>query len=220
MIHAWAKYGIESAGDEHAARYYRRQGKMKKVPPFESIIRGKLEFVKMVRGINDPVYRNLQSQFVKVCPEYHSVMVAENTQMAYRNVFISHASEDKESIVRPLTKGLIDSGFSVWFDEYEIRIGDSLRQKIDEGLANSRYGLVILTKNFFSLKKTWPARELDGLTAQEDADGRKRILPVWHEIQKEEVAKYSPSLAGLRALITEGKTLDQMIEELSVVLRS
>jgi len=107
----------------------------------------------MVRGINDPVYRNLQAQFVKVYPAYFEIMREENEQMAQRDVFISHASEDKASIARPLTDALIVAGFSAWFDEYELKIGDSLRGKIDEGLKNSRYGIVILSKSFFSPKK-------------------------------------------------------------------
>lgn len=220
MIHAWEKYGADLAQTEYIARYCHRQTRQESIPSFEHVIRGKLEFIKMVRGIGDPVYRNLQSKFVRVCPEYQSVMVSENLQMNYRDVFISHASEDKESVARPLTEELVRSGFSVWFDEYEILIGDSLRQKIDEGLANSKYGIVILSKNFISRTKTWPARELDGLTAKEDADVRKFILPIWHKIEKREVTNYSPSLAGLKALETTDKTPEQMVKELSAKLRS
>lgn len=57
------------------------------------------------------------------------------------DVFISHASEDKDEFVRPLANALIQQGLNVWFDEMTLRIGDSLRQKIDKGLANSRVGL-------------------------------------------------------------------------------
>src|SRR4051812_4935086 len=49
------------------------------------------------------------------------------------DVFISHAAEDKDSLVRPLALGLQDRGLSVWFDEFELRVGDSLRRKIDAG---------------------------------------------------------------------------------------
>lgn len=64
------------------------------------------------------------------------------------DVFISHASEDKDAVVRPLAISLQQKGLKVWFDEFELRIGDSLRQKIDKGLANSRFGIVVLSKNF------------------------------------------------------------------------
>ena len=64
----------------------------------------------MIRGVNDPVYRNLQAQFVKVYPDYFKVMLKENEQMTHRDVFILHASEDKESIARPLAEALILAG--------------------------------------------------------------------------------------------------------------
>ena len=91
------------------------------------------------------------------------------------DVFMSHASEDKESIARPLTEALEARCLRVWFDNQEILIGDSIRQKIEEGLAQSRYGVVILSKPFIS--KFWTNFELDGLI--------ERVLPVWHEIGRE-----------------------------------
>ena len=80
------------------------------------------------------------------------------------DVFISHASEDKEAIARPLYEALKARGLSVWFDEAELTLGDSLRRKIDDGLARCRYGIVILSPRF--LEKEWPQRELDGLVAR------------------------------------------------------
>jgi hypothetical protein len=54
------------------------------------------------------------------------------------DLFLSHASEDKEAIARPLYSALSAKGISVWFDEAVLEIGDSLRRKIDEGLAKCR----------------------------------------------------------------------------------
>jgi TIR domain-containing protein len=62
---------------------------------------------------------------------------------------------------------------NVWYDEFELRIGDSLRRKIDQGLSRSRFGLVVVSHAFFA--KNWPQYELDGLVALEMA-GRQRIL--------------------------------------------
>jgi TIR domain len=111
-----------------------------------------------------------------------------------RDVFICHASEDKGAIARPLAEELTRRGWQVWFDEFEIELGDSLRQKIDAGLAVSRFGVVILSESFF--KKDWPQRELDGLVARETSRGEKVVLPIWHEVDAPHVAKYSPLLAG------------------------
>jgi TIR domain len=109
------------------------------------------------------------------------------------DVFISHASEDKDSVARPLANHLKELGLKVWLDEHEIHIGDSLRGKLDAGLAKSRFGIVILSPNFFS--KRWPKSELDGLVAREN-EGTKVVLPIWHNLDYDDVAKRSPILAG------------------------
>jgi hypothetical protein len=109
------------------------------------------------------------------------------------DVFISHASEDKELVARPLSNLLASSGLSVWLDENELGLGDSLRAKIDQGLADSRFGIVVLSPAFFA--KDWPQRELDGLAALESPEHRV-ILPIWHGIDQREVAKHSPLLAS------------------------
>jgi hypothetical protein len=118
------------------------------------------------------------------------------------DVFVSHASEDKDQVAIPLAQVLRRAGLRVWLDRQELRIGDSLHTKIDEGLANSRYGIVIVSPSF--LDKRFPRKELDGLFAREDADGHNLILPVWHQLDKAAVAKYSPILADRLA----GNTAD------------
>ncbi|MGH3776791.1 MAG: toll/interleukin-1 receptor domain-containing protein [Pseudonocardiaceae bacterium] len=60
------------------------------------------------------------------------------------DVFISHASQDKDEIVRPLAIALQEQSLRVWYDEFELRIGDSLRRKIDQGIARSAFGIVVL----------------------------------------------------------------------------
>jgi len=126
------------------------------------------------------------------------------------DIFISHASEDKNEIVRPLANALKKVGFRVWYDEIIITLGDSLRRSIDKGLARSKFGLVVLSPDFF--KKEWPKRELDGLTTRE-LRGEKVILPVWHNVDREYVAKFSPTLANKFAVSTE-KGIDKVVEEI------
>lgn len=108
------------------------------------------------------------------------------------DVFVCHASEDKEAVVEPLVAALTTRGLRIWYDRTALTIGDSLRRKIDEGLAKSRFGIVILSHAFF--RKEWPQRELDGL-AQKETRGQKVILPVWHGVTHADVARYSPPLA-------------------------
>ena len=108
------------------------------------------------------------------------------------DVFISYASEDREGVARPLAVLLRELGVSVWFDQTELKLGDSLRFKIDEGLASCRYGVVILTESFFG--KHYPERELNGL-AQREIDGQNVILPVWYGIDENKVRAASLPLA-------------------------
>jgi hypothetical protein len=109
------------------------------------------------------------------------------------DVFISHASEDKQDVVEPMARALQRRGLKVWYDRWVLKIGDSLRHHIDDGLASSRYGIVILSATFLR-KKPWTERELDGLV-QKEVNGKKVILPVWHGVTREDIAKYSLPLA-------------------------
>ncbi|HEY0414626.1 MAG TPA: toll/interleukin-1 receptor domain-containing protein [Allosphingosinicella sp.] len=112
-------------------------------------------------------------------------------------VFICHASEDKLAIAQPLAEALRDRGVEVWYDEFSLKVGDGLRAKIDEGLAQSEFGVVILSPAFFS--KRWPQRELGGLIAREMAGTRPVVLPVWHDIDRDEILRRSPPLADVVA---------------------
>ncbi|MFH1371092.1 MAG: TIR domain-containing protein [Planctomycetota bacterium] len=111
------------------------------------------------------------------------------------DIFICHASEDKKDFVKLLANALLKQNLKVWYDEFELKLGDSLREKIDYGLANSSYGVVVLSKAFFA--KDWPKSELDGLVARQNSEGRKVILPIWHKVSRTEVQQFSPMLAGL-----------------------
>jgi len=101
----------------------------------------------------------------------------------------------------------------VLYDKTALNVGDRLREKIDEGLAQSRYGIVVLSHNFFA--KQWPKEELEGLFVREvnGAPGIKVILPVWHSISAHEVAHYSPMLAG-RFAANSNAGIDVVVRQL------
>lgn len=131
------------------------------------------------------------------------------------DVFISHASEDKEDVVSPLADALQAAGLSLWYDDFELGIGDSLRQRIDKGIASSRFAIVVLSKAFF--KKGWPNYELDGLVTK-SIDGDQILLPIWHGLTKDEVVSYSPSLADKVARNTTTQTVEEIAEEIVEVV--
>lgn len=144
---------------------------------------------------------------------------AENDDDAHRSwdVFVSHATEDKDEVVRPLANALQQLGLRVWYDEFELRLGSSLRRNIDEGLSKSRFGVVVLSHAFFA--KNWPQYELDGLVTRE-MTGEQIILPLWHKISKSEVIGYSPTLADKVARSTTDLTLEGIAREIADIVRA
>lgn len=130
------------------------------------------------------------------------------------DVFISHASEDKEEIAHSIAEALKERGFSVWYDEFALKLGDSLRESINRGLAESRFGVVILSKHFFS--KHWPNQELNGLAAIE-VGGEKVILPVWHGVTHADVVTYSPILADRKA-VSSRDGLEKVVAAIEAVV--
>lgn len=132
------------------------------------------------------------------------------------DVFICHASEDKQDFVKPLADALVKENLKVWYDEFELTLGDSLREKIDYGLANSRYGIVVLSKAFF--RKKWPKEELDGLVVRQTSEGKKVILPIWHGVGYSDVKKFSPMLAGKLAAKSE-EGLEAVVAQILAVCK-
>jgi hypothetical protein len=131
------------------------------------------------------------------------------------DVFISHASEDKQSFVRPLARALEQEGLRVWYDESTLRIGDSLRRAIDKGLVNSKYAIVVVSESF--LRKEWPQKELDALVSRETGE-RQVILPVWHNVTVEDVRARSAMLAD-RVATSSAKGLKSVVADLLNAMR-
>lgn len=99
------------------------------------------------------------------------------------DVFLSHASEDKDEIARPLKEALEARGLTVWFDEIRIKVGQSIRREIEKGITHARFGVVILSPDFFA--KQWTQAELDALFSKKMASGGNLILQIWHRVNRE-----------------------------------
>ncbi|MCK9368500.1 toll/interleukin-1 receptor domain-containing protein [Candidatus Dojkabacteria bacterium] len=125
------------------------------------------------------------------------------------DVFICHASEDLD-FVKELAEALKVNGFEVWYDGFQISWGDDLRPAIDNGLNNSSYGLVVFSKSFLR-KKKWTEYELNGLFSREKL-GKQVILPIWHDICREDIEKYSPSFADRIALKSD--SVENIVKEM------
>jgi hypothetical protein len=143
--------------------------------------------------------------------------VGGDDEVTASDVFLSHASEDKDEIARPLADALIARGVTVWFDELNIRVGQSIRREIERGLRDARFGLVIISEHFMA--KQWTQAELDALWGKKLASKEELLLPVWHKVTYDEVQQGLPLLAGLYALNTSTMSIDKIADLLAETIK-
>lgn len=167
----------------------------------------------------DALHRQTEqaAQQFTASPLSHTPMATRIDQLEY-DVFLSHASEDKDEVARPLKDSLEARGLRVWFDEINITVGKSIRREIERGITSARFGLVIVSPHF--MVKEWTQTELDALWGKKlgDGDGDGSLLPVWHKVTKDEVQARLPLLAGLLALNTSVMSIEEIAESLAKVI--
>lgn len=159
--------------------------------------------------------QNTNNMSVEIEIENSNTAINQSMLSTDYDLFISHASEDKEEIVRPLAEELQKLGVKVWYDEFTLKVGDSLRKSIDHGLLKSKYGTVILSSTFCS--KSWTQYEFDSMVTRE-MNGHKMILPIWHKVTKNDVINFSPALADKVALNTSLNSIEEIAKQLSEVI--
>ena len=137
-------------------------------------------------------------------PQY----IIQKNQFEY-DVFLSHASEDKDDVARPLALRLQEQGLRVWYDEFELRIGDNLVAKLNAGINASRFGVLVISHNFFG--KRWTEYELDTLEYLAVTEDRV-LFPIWHNITEPEIRAYRPSIARSLAWSTSTNTTEEIAD--------
>lgn len=156
---------------------------------------------RVAKGIALALVRNVEIEFgpalvrqqLRALPSTLEA-ASKGTSRAF-DVFVSHASEDKASFVDALVSELKARGRAVWYDKAVLTVGDNLAVKISDGLQQSRFGVVVLSPAFFA--KGWTAFELGALAAAQATENRKIILPVWHNVSRDDVSRHSRLLAAL-----------------------
>lgn len=176
--------------------------------------REQLEYQRKLTEELEAQRRLIREVMVSSSTPMQQIVQTEEDQIY--DLFISHASEDKDDFVRPLAEELERIGVKVWYDEFTLKVGDSLRRSIDKGLSQSKFGVVVLSSSFFN--KNWTQYELDGLVARE-MEGKKVILPIWHKVSKSEVMKYSPSLADKVAINSSLHSIEEIARQLADVIK-
>lgn len=173
----------------------------------------------------DDINRKVQASYEAQIEELQQLLQSPDT-IAYEtlsdeeyDVFVSHAYEDKESFVDEFVEALRNQGLKVWYGTDKLKWGDSMREKIDKGLAKSRYGVVVLSPNYIAEHKYWTKAELNGLFQVETVNG-KTILPIWHNLTKKQVVEYSSIIADRKAMTTALMTPQEIAEALKELFTS
>lgn len=146
--------------------------------------------------------------------------VSKKMELEKPLAFISHDSRDKEIIARPLANGLASRCCTVWYDEYSLKIGDSLRESIEEGIKTAKKCILILTKNYLA-NPGWGKKEFNSIFTREIICNEKIVIPIWHDVTKNDIYEYSPSLADIFALtwpIPGNKTKDEYDREVQQLI--
>lgn len=131
------------------------------------------------------------------------------------DVFLSHASEDKDEVARPLEEMLKKRGLKVWFDETELKIGDNLVRKINAGIRDSRFGILVLSSSFFG--KDWTEYELNILENLMITENHV-LFPILHNITIKEIKDHRASLANIFARSTTTHTIEEIADEIYEVI--
>lgn len=176
MLHAWRKFGLEAAASDHFARYAGRpkgNGPHEPGIAFRNIVYGHLSFVKMVRGSDDPVFLKLCAKLIGLDPNPSKFVRQMIFGASDFEVFISHASEDKEGIARPIFQACERAGIKAFLDEEHIAWGTSFTEKINTALGAARTVLAVVSSA--SVSKDWPIQEMNSALALE-VEGEKNVL--------------------------------------------
>jgi len=178
MLHAWERFGLEAAGHEHFARWKPRPMGGAITQPgrrFRNAVYGELAYLKMVRGPSDPVFLRLCARLIDLDPNPSRFI----RQMVFGandfDVFISHASEDKEAIARPIYEACAARGIKAFLDEDHIAWGESFTRKINLALGAARTVVAVVSTH--SVTKDWPLTEMNTALAME-VNGQKTVVPV------------------------------------------
>lgn len=136
----------------------------------------------------------------------HFLQIRRNVYAKNRNknekpyAFLSHDSRDKDLIAKPIVHGLTKLACPIWYDEYSLEIGDSLRESIEKGIKETNKCILILTPNFLK-NPGWTKTEFNSVFTKDLLKNNRSILPIWYQVTKEQVYEYSPMLLDTVALI-------------------
>jgi hypothetical protein len=165
-----------------------------------------------------------ESKIVELGKRYNCEVILRGKRYAMERLakdqpvaFISHDSNDKNDIARPIAEGLAKMGLSVWFDEFSLKPGDRLRESIEKGMKDCKKCILILTPNFLA-NSGWTAAEFNMIFTREIIEGTPLVVPVWAGVSKQDVYQYSPGLVNVLGAIWSAEEQDKVIRSIARAL--
>jgi len=179
MVYAWRKHGLIEAEREYINKYASRKleipsGKLKG-SYYKNVLYGKLAYIKMIRGEDDQIFIKYCLQLAELDSDPPKQIQKAKEMHEQYDVFLCHASEDKEDIAKPIFEDLSNAGIIVFLDDKYIKWGDSFVEKINHALGKAKYVIAILSSN--SVTKAWPVKEINASIAREIV-GKQKFLPL------------------------------------------
>lgn len=215
MIHKWSQdkltaallytttLGIKARNNDHAISIFRNH------------IYGRLSFIRMIRGKNFTTYLKLMSRMSHSDPKKTNEGRRAMNETETYDIFICHASEDKELIAIPLYNALCERNIPTFIDHVEIAWGDSLIDKINNALAKAKYVVAILSEN--SVEKKWPKQELNSVLSREISSGKVKLLTLVKKEDESAIANKIPLIHDKRYMVYDDNA-DSIADEVRKML--
>ena len=124
------------------------------------------------------------------------------------DVFISHASSDKEEYVNNLKSSIDKLGVNVFYDKDTIQWGDEWKKKLLEGIKTAEFAIIVISEKFFG--REWTEKELNDFLKRQNSNGQKIILPILHKISFDQLKEQYPSIADIQAIDSNKYSCDQI----------
>ena len=217
MIYSWKKYGYEDAQEKYKTKYLKLNQDHKILQDsYRSTIIGRIGHIAHIRGWSDVVVSKLCRKYCE-CDTNPPKRLKSIGEMSMKyDVFIGHASEQKNDIVEPLYNSLTSLGVRVFVDMVNIKWGDSLTKLINNALAESEYFLAIISID--SISKSWPDTEMNAAIARQ-IDGKQKVLPLFLGSKKEiEECKNHYSLLSDKLYKEWSDNPDELAQEIKNLL--
>ena len=132
------------------------------------------------------------------------------------DVFLAHASADKETIVQPLALELSSHDVTVWYDDSEISLGENIREKIDRGLLASKVGVFVISTAF--MESDWSLYEFESILSRA-VNGDSCIVPIWHDVSDQQTQLLSPLIRNVRGAMTSVDSLSDIAASIASLVQ-